>query len=83
VTNDGISEVLYFDVDNGLLVRRDVTVQGTTLQAYFEDYREVDGVKLPFTTRRTRAAFTFTYRFDELKHNVTIADAMFDKPVTP
>jgi len=83
VTSDGIPEVLYFDVDTGLLRRRDVTVQGTTIQAYFEDYREVDGVKLPFTIRRTRGEFTFTNKFDEVKHNVTIEDARFDKPATP
>lgn len=83
VTTDEVTEVLYFDVDSGLLMRRDVTVQGTMLQAYFEDYREVDGVKLPFTTRRTRGDFTFTTKFDEVKHNVTIEDARFDKPATP
>lgn len=30
VTRDGISEAMYFDVGTGLLVRRDVTLQGTT-----------------------------------------------------
>ena len=59
VTADGISEAMYFDVGTGLLVRRDVTLQGTTIQGYLEDYREKDGVKLPFTTRRTRADFSF------------------------
>lgn len=82
ITTDGISEAMYFDVGNGLLVRRDVTVQGTTLQTYFEDYKEVDGIKLPFTIRRSRPDFSFTYKIDEVKQNVTIEDAKFNKPVT-
>ena len=82
-TNEGIAELMYFDVETGLLTRRDVTVQGTTLQTHFEDYREVDGVKLAFTIRRSRADFTFTHKFDEVKHNVTIEDTKFDKPATP
>ena len=82
VTVDGVSEAMFFDVGSGLLVRRDVTLQGTTIQGYLEDYREMNGVKLPFTTRRTRADFSFTYKFDEVIHNVTIEDAKFNKPAS-
>ena len=46
------------------------TLQGkNTIQTYFEDYREVDGVKLPFAIRRSRPGFTWTYKFDEVKLN--------------
>jgi len=79
-TVDGVSEVLYFDVGTGLLFRRDVTVQGTTLQAYLEDYREVDGIKIPFTIRRSRSDFSFTYKFDEVKHNIAVEDSKFNTP---
>ena len=82
VTGDGVSEAMFFDVGTGLLVRRDVTLQGTTIQGYLEDYREMDGVKLPFTIRRTRADFSFTYKFDEVIHNVAIEDAKFNKPAS-
>jgi len=82
VTADGVSEAMYFDAGTGLLVRRDVTLQGTTIQGYLEDYRELDGVKLPFTSRRTRADFSFTYKFDEVIHNVKIEDAKFNKPAS-
>lgn len=82
VAAEGTSEAMYFDVSSGLLIRRDVTIRGTTLQTYFEDYKEVDGVKIPFTVRRSRADFSFSYKFDEVKHNVTIEDMKFNKPAT-
>lgn len=81
MTVDGVSEVMYFDVTTGLLVRRDVTIQGATLEAYFEDYREVNGIKIPFAVRRSRPGFSFTYKFDEVRHNVAIEDARFNKPI--
>jgi len=77
---DGLGEVMYFDVESGLLVRRDVTIQGATVAAYLEDYKEADGVKLPVTIRRSRSDFSFTFKFDEVRHNVAIEDSKFDMP---
>jgi hypothetical protein len=75
---------LYFDLQSGLLVRQDVEVDGpqgkTTLIVEYGDYRVVDDVKLPFSRRWLRPGFTFTQRFDEMKHNVPIDDARFVKP---
>src|SRR4029453_5337699 len=48
-------ERLYFDVQTGLLVRR-VTITPTSIgnipeQVDFDDYRDVDGMKVPFTIK--------------------------------
>ena len=60
----------YFDVENGLLLR-----EGNT---FYEDYREVDGVKLPFTVRENSLpGFAFVYKITEIKHNVAIDDSKF------
>ena len=61
----GAAVTLYFDAQTGLLVRRDKT--------YFEDFREVDGVRLPF---RVRDEFS-TITFGEVRHNVALEDARF------
>jgi hypothetical protein len=55
----------YFAVDTGLLLRKD--------EAYFEDYRKVDGVMFPFITRSGRATVTLT----KVTHNVEVDDATF------
>jgi len=81
---DGKAEKLYFDVKSGLLVRHDAereSPQGAgVVEIYFEDFKEVDGVKIPFTLKRVMAAFAITIKFDEIKHNVEVEDTTFSKP---
>jgi len=83
----GQPEKLYFDRQTGLLVRLDffpnLGQEKTQAQMYFEDYRAVDGVKLPFAIRRARPGFTWTYQFDEIKLNAPLDDSRFNKPAAP
>ncbi len=83
----GQPEKLYFDRQSGLLVRidsvSDLGREKMQVQAYFEDYRVVDGVKLPFAIRRARPGFTWTYQFNEIKLNTPLDDAKFNKPAAP
>jgi hypothetical protein len=63
-------ESFYFDVSTGLLLRR-----GNT---YYDDYREVDGVQLPFkVTDDTSYGFGVVVHLSEIKHNVPIDQAKF------
>ena len=63
-------EKWYFAVEGGLLLRR-----GNT---YYEDYREVDGLKLPFKSREeVFAGSGIVYQLTEIKHNVKIDEAKF------
>lgn len=87
VPHDGKPDTIYFDAQTGLLVRRDGVIEGEKgkfypTEMYFEDYREVDGVKLPFMMRQTFPSYnvTDTFKFYEIKHNVLIDDAKFKKP---
>jgi len=64
-------EKWYFAVEGGLLLRR-----GNT---YYEDYREVDGLKLPFKSREeVFAGSGIVYQLTEIKHNVKIDEAKFE-----
>jgi hypothetical protein len=46
--------------------------------SHYEDYREVDGVKLPFLVREeSLLGLSFVYKITEIKHNVQIDDAKF------
>jgi hypothetical protein len=83
---EGAAEKLYFDSQTGLLIRRaadEVTAFGT-IPDYtdMEDYKEVDGIKLPFTVRRSSQWSNATLKVTEVKHNVAIEDAKFDMPRT-
>jgi zinc protease len=86
VPAEGASETLFFDVQSALLVERvtDVpTPQGEYPQdQFFEDYRDVDGIKLPFTLRQKSPTEWVIY-ITEVHHNVAIDDAKFLKPAAP
>ena len=77
------TERYYFDSQTALLLRK-ITLHKTILMPFpeqvdFEDYRDVDGVKVPFTIRYS-AIDTFdswTRTFTEIKRNATLSDSMF------
>jgi len=81
---EGAAETLSFSADSGLLVRSQTQIngpQGTVdIDTRLSDYREVDGVKLPFTIDQERSDFSFTINITEVKHNVVIDDAKFQMP---
>jgi zinc protease len=80
----GPAEKLYFDVENGLLLRWDMARrrQDRTVfvKIHFDDYRDVGGVKLPFKLRFVFEHFNFNVQVDEVEHNIPIDDAIFRKP---
>jgi hypothetical protein len=84
------TERLLFDVKSGLLLRRVVFTE-TRLgldpeQTDYDDFREVDGVWLPFVVRTSYLDdnhFGTTRTLIELKQNIQIDDAKFDQPSAP
>ena len=71
----------YFDASTGLLVRVEDRNQSDALTSAIEydDYREVDGIKVPFALHYIEDAH-FIIRLAEVKQNLTIEDAVFVKP---
>jgi photosynthetic reaction center cytochrome c subunit len=90
VTSTPERRVTYdFDAETGLL-RRKTTINHTVAlpipeQIDFEDYRDVDGVKLPFTIRNSAIDTydSWTRTFTEIKRNVAVDDSLFAQPVIP
>jgi photosynthetic reaction center cytochrome c subunit len=75
---------LYFDTQTGLLLRM-VRYSQTPLglnptQIDYADYREVDGVKVPFRWTVARPGNRFTIQVEEIKQNVPVDDAKFKTP---
>jgi hypothetical protein len=46
----------------------------------FSDYREVDGIKVPFRLQSTSSIQTFTVDVAKVAHNVPVDDKLFVKP---
>jgi len=76
--------LLYFDSDTGLLVRQDEMdslPEGQLVQQdFYDDYRLVDGIRVPFRSRDVINGHTILLRLGEVKHNVPVDDALFIKP---
>lgn len=78
---------LYFDVETGLLVRR-ITYLRTMVavipeQTDFEDYRDVDGVKMPFLIRVSPIDAGNPYvvrKITEIKLNAPVDESKFAMP---
>ena len=80
----GGAEIMYFDAKTGLLTGRDVTQQTAQgpiqVEMRYSDWRDVDGVKLPFKIVQTMPNLKFVFTVREVKHNLPVEDRLFEKP---
>ncbi len=79
-----VTEQLYFDRASGLLLRRAVATR-TGLgelpeQIDYSDYRDVDGVKMPFIVRHATWNNLAIEKFVDVKVNAQIGDDQFARP---
>jgi photosynthetic reaction center cytochrome c subunit len=78
---------LYLDKQTGLLVRLVRYAQSplglNPTQIDYDDYREADGVKVPFRWTVSRPGNRFTIQVEEIKQNVPVDDAKFTPPPPP
>lgn len=84
--SERVARRYFFDERTGLLLRvltlTDALLNPLPEQVDFEDYREVDGVKLPFVVRLS-AIDTFnsyTRKLTEVRHGVPVEDGIFEMP---
>ncbi len=89
MTTDNRRERLYFDAQTGLLVRRVTSLQTMVgiipEQVDFDDYRNVDGLMLPFTVRISSVDpnITAMRKYTEIKLNGPVDEKKFNKPPAP
>jgi photosynthetic reaction center cytochrome c subunit len=80
---DGADRI-YFDVQSGLLLRITHRIESPLgalpLQTDYEDYRDVNGLKIPFTVRVTRVDGTATYTWQKMEVNMAIDPGRYQKP---
>jgi photosynthetic reaction center cytochrome c subunit len=78
---------LYVDKQTGLLLRQVRYAQSplglNPTQVDYADYRDADGVKVPFKWTVARPGNRFTIQVEEMKQNVPVDDAKFVAPPPP
>ncbi len=79
-------ERLFFDVQTGLLYKDQVTIEtplGTKVEeTSFEDYRDVDGLKLPYLIITHYMEDENLFKISEIDANIDVAPAKFE-PADP
>jgi len=75
----------YFDTQSGLLLRIsqriDSPLGSLPENTDYSDYREVNGVKVPFTLSEVQVQGPITFKWEQIQANVPIDDTRFNKPV--
>ena len=74
---------LFFSTRSGLLLRIEsatISPLGSLPRRWdYEDYRKVNGVRLPFKLRETDPDYTNLWEFTEVRQNVPVGEAMFQR----
>jgi hypothetical protein len=80
----GGMEYMYFETKSGLLTGRDITEQTAQgpirVEMRYSDFRDVDGMKLPFKIVQSWPHLKLVFTVTEIKHNVPLDDVLFQKP---
>ena len=83
-TTAGTPIKVYIDAQRYLPLRMDMeaaTPQGKlNIATFLEDYRRIDGIMYPFTTRQSTAGIEAVQKIERVRHNVPVSDALFRKP---
>ena len=78
---------MYFSQQSGLLVRLvryvETPLGRNPTQIDYADYRDVDGIKVPFRWTLARPGARFTIQVDQIQQNVPIDDTKFAMPPAP
>jgi len=83
-TADGIMVTLFFDQKTGLLTRSvrytDSPVGKLPVQTDYSDYRDVNGVKMPFKYIQTGLDGRDTFELTQIRANANVETSRFAKP---
>jgi photosynthetic reaction center cytochrome c subunit len=78
---------LYFDQENGLLLRlirlAETPLGRNPTQIDYSDYRQTDGVKIPYRWTLTRPNGAFTIQVESVQQNVPVDEKLFVMPEAP
>ncbi len=80
----GQPETMYFDQGSGLLVKMESVFKhqmgDLPIEAVLEDYRDVDGILIPFVTRLNIMGQERTMKMNDIRQNIDIPDSLFAIP---
>jgi hypothetical protein len=76
----GVQWQVFFDPQTHLIVEEQATIAGIPQEIYYDDYRPVNGIKVPFKFDLHRANETYSISITQALINETIGERVFDFP---
>ncbi|MGC1414859.1 MAG: hypothetical protein WA817_06245 [Candidatus Acidiferrum sp.] len=80
-TPTGVKRQLFFDPQSHLLVKESAPVAGLDQEILYDDYRFVDGAKLPYKIELHRGTDTYSINITRAAINETVGERTFDFPI--
>jgi hypothetical protein len=80
-TATGMKRQVFFDPQTHLIVKEAATVGGVQEEVLYDDYRTVDGVKLPYKIELHRGSDKYSISLTRGVINGTIGERVFDFPI--
>lgn len=79
-TATGAKREVFFDPQSHFIVKESAATAGTDQEILYDDYREVDGVKLPYKIALRRGPDTYSISITRAAINSTVGERTFDFP---
>jgi tetratricopeptide (TPR) repeat protein len=77
----GPADKFYFETSSGLLIRFDgvrTSWRGrSNFEVYYDEWKEVEGVMVPFRVTHSSPNFSISFAVNEVKYNLMIDDSIF------
>ena len=80
-TATGVKRQVFFDPDTHLIVKEMATVGGVEEEILYDDYRAIDGVKLPHKIELHRGSDKYEINVTRAAINGTVGERVFDFPI--
>src|ERR1700674_79740 len=79
-TMTGVKRHVFFDSQTRLIVQEAATVGGIDEQILYDDYRAVNGLKLPYKIKLHRGSETYDIAVTRAEVNAAVGERVFDFP---
>ncbi len=76
----GIQWEIFFDPQTHLIVEEKAAIAGVAQEIYYQDYRSVNGIKVPYNIELHRGTDTYAISITQAAVNETIGERVFDFP---
>jgi hypothetical protein len=76
----GVEWEVYFDTQTHLIVEEKATIAGMPLEMYYDDYRSVNGLKVPYKIEVHRGREVHAVSLTHTATNETVGERVFDFP---